>query len=117
VIFSHTETGVTKPLSLTVALVVSLERQLIGNSLQASVTLAASCNVTNGEANLTVQVVGLTKIASGCTGLSFQLEANISSSYISTSKGVSVGPPISTYHSCSSIGFGCLSLEGRFCKP
>jgi len=39
--------------------------QLTGNSLEVGVTIADSCNVTNGSANLTVQVAGLIDIASG----------------------------------------------------
>jgi hypothetical protein len=112
-IFSHSAKPVTTPLE-TVALVVSLLVRVIGNSNSAGVTLAVNVSVLP---ILTVQVVGLTKIASGCIGLSLPEIASISSSYISVSQGVSAGHPISTYHSCSSIGLGCFSSEGRFCNP
>lgn len=79
-ISSHTATGVTNQVLLTVALSVLSDFHVIGNSLEVGVTVADNCKVTSGSASLTVQVVGLTKIASGCIGLSFQDCARISSS-------------------------------------
>jgi hypothetical protein len=79
-ISSHTATGVTNHVLDTVALLVLPLVQLIGNSLEVGVTVAVNCNVSKGEASLTVHVVGLTKIASGCIGLSCQDCASISSS-------------------------------------
>ena len=98
-ISSHSATGVTNQVSLTVALLLFQDVQLTGNSLEVGVTVADNCNVTNGVASLTVQVVGLTEIASGCISLSFPDCARISSSNSSTSQGVRVGHPISTCHS------------------
>lgn len=87
-ISSHSATGVTKPFSLTVALLLFQEVQVTGNSLEVGVTVAVNCKVTNGCASLTVQVVGLTAILSGCISLSLPDWARISSSYSSTSQGV-----------------------------
>lgn len=87
-ISSHSATGVTNQLSLTVALLLFQDVQLTGNSLEVGVTTADNCKVTNGVASLTVQVVGLTAILSGCISFSLPDWARISSSYSSTSQGV-----------------------------
>ena len=64
-ISSHSATGVTNQVLLTVALLLFHEDQVTGNSLEVGVTVADNCNVTSGVASLTVQVVGLTAILSG----------------------------------------------------
>jgi hypothetical protein len=117
-IFSHSAIPVTVAevagvQAVTEALALLLLVQVIGNSNSEGVILADNVNVLQ---ILTVQVAGLTIIASGCIGFSLPEIARTSSSYISVSQGVSAGHPISTYHSCSSTGLGCCSLEGRGCN-
>lgn len=63
-ISSQTATGVTSQVLLTVTL-FEVVLQVTGNSLVVGTTVAVNCKVTSGSANLTVQVVGLTEIASG----------------------------------------------------